>query len=163
MKTTPADKRAFERVNLQPRADGFSLVEVTLSLGIMAFCLTSVFSLLPIGISSNQDSITQTRAVSVAANVCADVRAIPLNLTTSPRCQVDTSTKGTRTLYFSEVGDNFRTEMDATSRYRADISVTPGMGQAATWVSVVVTWPPKSSTQKPGGGRYEGVTAINRF
>ena len=59
---------------LRSRA-AFSLVEVTLALGVAAFCLVSIFGLLPIGVSTNQASFEQTGAANVASTVAADLRA----------------------------------------------------------------------------------------
>jgi len=41
----------------------FSLVEVALALGIMAFCLVAIIGLIPVGISSQQASAGQMKAV----------------------------------------------------------------------------------------------------
>ena len=47
----------------------FSLVEVTLALGVAAFCLIAVFGLLPVGVNSDQTSIQQTAAASLATSI----------------------------------------------------------------------------------------------
>ena len=140
----------------------FSLVEVTLALGVMAFCMIPVFGLLPVGINSNQTALHQTRAASVAANVCADVRGTLLTLSASPRFSVGVNQTGTTTLYFSEAGDASTTQLAATSYFRADITVTPGTGQNATWLSVSVTWPASSTTTANAAGKYQSTTAVNR-
>ena len=41
-------------------ATAFSLVEVTLALGIAAFCLIAVFGLMPVGVQTNRNAISQT-------------------------------------------------------------------------------------------------------
>lgn len=38
----------------------FSLVEVTLALGVTGFCLIAILGLIPVGISSNQAASEQT-------------------------------------------------------------------------------------------------------
>src|SRR5436190_6127195 len=59
------------------RARAFSLVEVTLALGIAAFCLIAVFGLMPIGVQTNRNATSQTRATNIMAAVVADMRATP--------------------------------------------------------------------------------------
>jgi uncharacterized protein (TIGR02598 family) len=54
---------------------GFSLIEVTIALGIATFCLVALFALLPMGLNQNRDTIEQTIATSIAANIASDIRA----------------------------------------------------------------------------------------
>jgi type II secretory pathway pseudopilin PulG len=57
------------------RAHAFSLVEVTLALGVAAFCLLAVFGLMPIGVRTNRNTTSQTAAANIMAAVIADLRA----------------------------------------------------------------------------------------
>jgi len=59
----------------RPSPSGFSLIEVTIALGIATFCLVALFALLPIGLNTNRDTIEQTIATSIAANIAAEIRA----------------------------------------------------------------------------------------
>src|SRR5438094_8087654 len=61
----------------------FSLVEVTLALGIAAFCLIAVFGLIPVGVQTNRNATSQTAATNIMAAVVADLRATPKPNTTS--------------------------------------------------------------------------------
>ena len=63
-------------------SSAFSLVEVTLALGIAAFCLIAVFGLIPIAVQTNRNATSQTAATNIMAAVVADLRATPL--TTPP-------------------------------------------------------------------------------
>ena len=54
---------------------GFSLIEVTLAIGIAAFCLVTVFALIPVALKTQQASIQQTTANSVASQIVADLSA----------------------------------------------------------------------------------------
>ena len=60
---------------------GFSLVEVTLALGITSFCILAVLGLLPSGTKLSRDAAQSTKANLVAAQVMnflrADVRLPP--------------------------------------------------------------------------------------
>ena len=68
----------------------FSLVEVALALGVAAVSLLVIFSLLPIGLQTNQRSIEQTVSADILSAVAADLRATPV---TSPRGGATTSTQ----------------------------------------------------------------------
>src|SRR5207247_3042045 len=82
----------------------FSLVEVTLALGVGAFCLIAVFGLLPVGVQTNQRATSQTAATSIMANVIADLRSTPKppSINTSVQYQVRFGTS--KTLYFDSSG-----------------------------------------------------------
>src|SRR5262249_17059357 len=56
-------------------AVAFSLVEVTLALGITAFCLLTVFALLPVALKTQQASIQQTTANTIISQIVADLGA----------------------------------------------------------------------------------------
>ena len=53
----------------------FSLVEVTLAIGIAAFCLITVIGLIPLGVQVNRNATSQTSATNIMAAVVGDVRA----------------------------------------------------------------------------------------
>src|ERR1700737_1955387 len=61
----------------------FSLVEVTLALGVAAFCLIAILGLLPAGLNTNQTSTRQTTANGILSSIVADLRATPTTSTTS--------------------------------------------------------------------------------
>src|ERR1700674_3846005 len=96
---------------------GFSLVEVTLALGVAAFCLIALFGLLPLGVQTNQSSISQTAAASVLSSVVADLRATPKTSLTSPQYDI---TFGTAKLLYFDGEGRAVTPMDpsATPTYR---------------------------------------------
>ena len=138
---------------------GFSLVEVTLALGLTAFCLVAIFSLLPIGIASNQAAIEQTIANGILSAVTADLRA------TSPTSPPGQATKTGQfsipipanpvqaggpdtTLYFTSDG---KLSDLKSARQRVTISFPTNIppnsdatksAKAATFVSLKVSWPP---------------------
>jgi type II secretory pathway pseudopilin PulG len=53
----------------------FSLVEVTLALGVAAFCLVAVLGLLPTSLRTQQTSIQQTTANQIISTIFSDLRA----------------------------------------------------------------------------------------
>jgi type II secretory pathway pseudopilin PulG len=54
---------------------GFSLVEVTLALGVAAICLVTMLGLLPASLKTQQTSIQQTRANQIISQICSILRA----------------------------------------------------------------------------------------
>src|SRR5438105_9667881 len=74
----------------------FSLVEVTLALGIAAFCLIAVFGLMPVGVQTNRNATSQTAATSLMAAVVSDLRATPKANATSTQFALVLGTNATR-------------------------------------------------------------------
>src|SRR2546430_17709709 len=97
----------------QRRCDwSFSLVEVTLALGVAAVSLLVIFSLLPIGLQTNQRSIEQTASVDILSAVAADLRAAPRGgATTSTQFGINVpagGSTGSTTLFFNCAGQALR-------------------------------------------------------
>src|SRR5207248_10414692 len=94
------------------RVHAFSLVEVTLAIGVAAFCLLAVFGLVPIGVQTNRNATSQTAAANIMAAVIADVRtaakATP-SATPSPLYHINVPARGDsdtdpQTRYFDGTG-----------------------------------------------------------
>ena len=58
-------------------SSGFSLVEVTVAIGIFAFAAVGILGLLPAALKLRSDSAQETRAVMIAEEMFASVRAAP--------------------------------------------------------------------------------------
>ena len=86
-------------------AAAFSLIEVTLALGIAAFCLIAVLGLMPVAVLTNRNATSRTAATNIMAAVVADLRAIPSTKTTSAQFNIVFGTP--KTLYF-DAQDSFR-------------------------------------------------------
>lgn len=143
---------------------GFSLVEVTLALGVTAFCLLALFGLLPLGLQANQNSISQTAAASVLSSVIADLRATSKTSLTSS--QYDITFGATKSLYFDDEGRVVTpTDPNATPRYRVTISfpASPSGSFAPTFVSLKLSWPAlvDPATTTPAGF-VETFAALDR-
>src|SRR5437660_1415580 len=102
---------------------GFSLVEVTLALGVAAFCLIALLGLLPLGMQTNQSAVSQTAAASILSSLVADLRATARSNPTSPQYDI---TFGTAKLLY--VDDQGRV-------------VTPANPNAAPRFRVMITFP----------------------
>jgi uncharacterized protein (TIGR02598 family) len=146
------------------RAVGFSLVEVTLALGIATFCLIALFGLLPLGVQTNQSSISQTAAASVLLSVVADLRATPKTDLMSQQFAITFGTA--KILYFDGEGRAVAsTDASATPRCRVTTAFPPSPAGpfAPTFVSLKVSWPAlvDPATTTPAGS-VETFTALDR-
>lgn len=60
---------------------GFSLVEVVLALGVIAFAIVGIMGLLPVAMRAGQESQRETRAALIARSIYADLQTSdPTNL-----------------------------------------------------------------------------------
>jgi len=132
----------------------FSLVEVTMALGIAAFAMVGIFQLLPIGLISNLASTQQTAATNIDLAIISDLRQVPTvnsiaaNPTlksTSPRFGIDVastySSASPKTIYFDEAG--MPLPSSAGARSRATIILNqPATGlRTATIGNILISWP----------------------
>jgi len=142
----------------------FTLIEVTLAIGVVAFCLLTIFGLIPVGLRTNKAAVQQTAANGILSAVIADLRATPSTLplgsgTTSQEFGIsipaNTVISGT-TLYFAGSGQFTQTLIltgSAQSEYLLTANFLPsGSGsRAATFVNLEVSWPAESGTANPEG------------
>jgi uncharacterized protein (TIGR02598 family) len=130
--------------------NSFSLVEVTVALGVTAFCLVAVFGLLPVGLKANQNSISQTAAASILSAVIADMRATPKSASSSVQFGITFGTE--TTLYFDNEG-KLSSSLGPNSRYQLKIRFpSNGSGTtAATFADLKVTWPAAAAPENALG------------
>ena len=155
----------------------FSLVEVTLALGIAAFCLIAVFGLIPVGVQTNRNATSQTAATNIAALVVADLRAAQ-TASNSPLFCIDLGNRTPRRLYFDSQGQcslNLQGSIPCTSpcisigtsvniqpRYQVNVTFPPSTGNL-TYANLKVTWPAAvdPATITPAGS-VEMFAALDR-
>lgn len=153
---------------------GFSLVEVTLAMGVAAFCLTSLCALLPMGLTSNQDAFEQTTAANITSAIASDLNCAPLASGISPRFGISIPAAGASvsgTSIFLATDGSVVTSGTAVSRYRATVSLSPPQAassqpfqRTATAVRIQITWPASADPSTGAGaiGSYEANTTLNR-
>jgi uncharacterized protein (TIGR02598 family) len=151
----------------------FSLVEVTLALGIAAFCLIAVFGLMPVGVQTSRNATSQTRATNIIAAVVADLRTTtetPGTWTgTSPQFCIPLGTS--RTLYFDSEG-RCSSDLGGTTspcgvalvpplqaRYQVNVTF-PSTGNL-TYADLKATWPAAATTANASGS-VEMFAALDR-
>src|SRR5437868_4282080 len=110
------------------RFPGFSLVEITLALGVASFCLLGIFALFPTSLRTNQITIQQTADTSLARAIAADLQVTPKSLSNSPRYGITIPATGsaTHTIFLQEDGTAGAQDQDAVAsqnpKYRATIT-----------------------------------------
>jgi type II secretory pathway pseudopilin PulG len=175
-------------MKLRKTADtAFTLVEVTLALGVAGFCLSALLGLLSLGVTSNQSSSEQTVSSAIAKAVMADLRATPSGAQSSPRFGFNVPAGGAlittgsaaaygnpQTLFLrqdsspSTSGTVGGAAVAGQSRYRVTVAFYPAANQlTAAGVRILVTWPAladRTTTTWPVNftGSYEVLTALDR-
>jgi type II secretory pathway pseudopilin PulG len=162
------------------RVHAFSLVEVTLAMGVAAFCLLAVFGLMPIGVQTNRNATSQTRATNIMAAVIADLRATPKTGgtwtgTSSQFCIALPPAITPIILYFDSEGRCSNDLVGSTSpcgvawvppiHPRYQMNITFPLMDNLTYADLRVTWPPTvvqtSPTPVPSGS-VEMFAAFDR-
>jgi type II secretory pathway pseudopilin PulG len=160
------------------RVHAFSLVELTLALGIASICLIAAFGLMPVGVQTNRNATSQTRATNIMAAVIADLRATPPTIppggpTTSLQygIPIPANPVGAAVseppLFFAEDG-TFSTSIQAQSRYQLNVTFRPTSSNPngsnthlPTVADIKTTWPAAATTGNASGSA-EMVAAFDR-
>ena len=143
---------------------GFSLVELTLALGIGGFCLMALLSLLPLGMETNRIASSQTAAASIISSIVADLRSIPPSSLTSSQYNITLGTA--KVLYIDDEGRPVSlTDPNAAPRYRIAITFPPNpVGPfGSTFVSLRISWPALGDPAATATGKLETFFAVNRY
>ena len=156
----------------QESTSAFSLVEVTLALGVAAFCLIAVFGLLPVGVQTNRNATSQTAATSLLASVIADLRATPKPPAVNTSSQYKIVFGTSKTLYCDGLGRcsidlNGSTKPDG-SAWSPNLSTCYQLNITFPWNSGLaygadlnVTWP-AAATLANASGSTEMFAAFDR-
>ena len=170
--------------------EAFSLVEVTLALGVAAVALIAIFGLLVTGTQTNYTAVEQSASTDILTAVAADLRATAKTIpagspTPSPQFKIaipGNPVTGTITLnpiFFSSDGQCASTldgsvKCDGTSanpplrvRYRLTVSFLrndPGTTPAktATLVDLKMTWPAATTVTAANTSAAEAFLALDR-
>jgi type II secretory pathway pseudopilin PulG len=170
------------------RTAGFSLVEVTLALGVAALSLLVLMGLLPAGVKTQQSSIQQTTSNQIISQIYsflrADVRLPPgqyKQVCPDPPdpnqpCQWDNLHGHWRnvatpdTLYFTngakQTGNISQSPPPADAVFRAKITYRAPPSETTSLAAIRVSWPapvdPDDPTTGVPAGSVTAEIAINR-
>jgi hypothetical protein len=164
-----------------PGSAAFSLVEVTLALGVAAFCLITLLALLPSALLTQQASIQQTTANAIMTEILGDLRA-DVRLPPGQVSKEQDSGFGLHghwalvrdpdTLFFTNNGTWTGTLAQGDPPapagppdpvFRAKITYLFPPNASTSIAKIVVTWPAQviPTTAKPVG-KVETFVAVNR-
>ena len=143
------------------RIAAFSLVEVTLALGVAGFCLLAILGLLQTGLTSEKVTVGQTAAAGILSAVYSDLASTPSTNTTSTNFSIALNTTNAQTVYFSEAGWTNKVGQAAATDSRYRLSVFESTNASPTPVRILVTWPAAADPTNASGSA-EVVTALNR-
>jgi uncharacterized protein (TIGR02598 family) len=155
------------------RRDGdchaFSLVEVTLALGVAAFCLIAVLGLLPVGLKIQSSGINQTAANSIISEIISDLSAAARLPPGQASKQFSLHNRWDPTpdfLYFTnegqQAGNTNQQNPPADAVFRATITYIQATAQTSTLANIKVTWPAAQSDLTKVSGSAETLAAIDR-
>jgi uncharacterized protein (TIGR02598 family) len=153
----------------------FSLVEVTLALGVASFCLVAVLGLLPTALKTQQASAQQTIANGVITEILADLRA-DVRLPPGQASKEQSSGLGLHghwaqvatpdTLYFTNQGKMTGTingSPPADAVLRAKITYLFPPNSSTCVATIVVSWPaPVDPATAVPAGSVQAFIAVNR-
>ncbi len=153
--------------------EGFSLVEVTLALAIVVFCLTALTGLLWVGLSANATASGQSAASNILSAVVSDLRATPTTSTKSllygitlPTSPVTAATPVS--LYVTADGATVTTAQNPSTYLLTVTFLPPGSAAAsgarsriATFADLKVSWPAAAAATN-AKGTAETFVAIDR-
>jgi uncharacterized protein (TIGR02598 family) len=137
----------------------FSLIEVTLAVGVAAFCLIVVFGLMPVGVQTNRNAASQTTATNIIAAVIADLRATPTTSATSSQFGITFGTNPPP-IYFDGAGQ-FTTAVGPNSRYQLNITWNASAPTGLKYADFNLTWPAAATPANASGG-VEMFAAFDR-
>jgi type II secretory pathway component PulJ len=155
----------------------FSLAEVVLALGVAALALVAVMGMLPVGLKTNQASVSQTKANAVMSQAIdflrADVRLPPGQV---KKAQGDwTNLNGhwqsvavPDTLFFTNdgkqngYGSGSAPAAPADAVFRATITYLFPPTATTSIAKITVSWPAVQSDLTKVAGSIEMFAAVNR-
>jgi len=158
------------------KTSAFSLVEVTLALGVASFCLVAVLGLLPTALKTQQASTGQTIANQVMTVILADLRA-DVRLPPGQASKEQASGLGLHghwaqvatpdTLYFTNQGKMTGTinasPQPADAALRAKITYLFPPNSSTCVATILVSWPaPVDPATVVPAGSVQAFIAVNR-
>lgn len=163
-------------LSVSPVVKAFSLVEVVLAIGVVAFAVVGIVGLLPVGLTANRDSTQQTEAANIACLIESDIRSTPntvnsdgSNYSSSEGSKIYGITFNGRDaseteLFVDDLGNARNTQGNLTAqtgRFRATIRFGATAGRNAIPLSILITWPAQIDALL-APGRFEVATSLDR-
>jgi type II secretory pathway pseudopilin PulG len=159
-----------------PETAAFSLVEVTLALGVAAFALLAILGMLPTSLKTQKASVQQTAANSIISQIVGKLRA-DARVPPGQENRDDSNwylhphhngpwDPTPDVLFFTNDGKSVGSTITITSVYRATIQYIFPPTDTTALADITVSWPPQVDPTDPATGVIAGkvttFVAINR-
>jgi uncharacterized protein (TIGR02598 family) len=139
------------------KSAGFSLVEVVVAIGILAFAIVAVIGLLSVGLKSGREAMSSVEAAH-AASVLMSSWQTTTNAQVPQLPSLTNSVSGwaSNSFYVSDAG--LPVVQPADAAFRVEVQVDQALpGEIAATVSLRFHWPSQSTN---AAGFFDVVTAI---
>lgn len=149
------------------RRSAFSLVEITLALGVAAFALLALLGLLATGSQVTRAATQQSASSNILTAIAADLRATPAGTSTSTQFGIaipPNPVNGTSsvTVFVNSAGQA-STSLNADSRFRLVATFLPNTGgRTATRADLRVTVPAAADPTNINTDAAEMFVALDR-
>lgn len=144
---------------------GFSLIEVTLAVGIIGVCVATMQGLVPIGIKAARIATEETASTTMLAAVATDLRCSASGSNVSSRYGIsmpDSGQASSTNLFLMEDGTLASSPTNARFAVAIALSNSPSTTVTSlTTAKIKVYWPPSASIDHAQGS-VETLTAFNR-
>lgn len=144
------------------RSPGFSLVEVTLALGVVGFALVAILALVPVGMKSGGEAIDATHTSLIGQDIQKRVKSSAVSATFTSTSNVN------GTWFYDHDGVFVGTSTSSTAFYRADTTIYKDWGANPSPPNIDATllrpvtaqlrWPVNTSTGTPLGSNSTSFT-----
>lgn len=154
----------------------FSIVELVLAIGVVAFALIATLGMLPVATKTQQASVEQTKANAIISYIVGDLRAdvrLPPGL--ASKAQGDWSLLHGHwrnvavpdTMYFTNDCQEIQGSLDqgtapANAVFRATVTYMKPPDVTTSIAQIVVSWPAAQSDLTKVSGSIEFFAAVNR-
>ena len=141
----------------QPNA--FSLIEVTMALGILTTGIAMMITLLPVGLSTNKQSANETMATGILSAVVADLRYTEVDPTSGTNTSkiYQLSYDNDSTIFTDEFGS---VTAQNKARYRIFSSLSPDGNFSEG--NLIISWPAGQSDPALAEGKLELYLLLDR-
>jgi uncharacterized protein (TIGR02598 family) len=152
------------RVQRAAVEDAFSLVEVTIAIGIAAFCMISIIGLLPAGARANRESLKTTEAAAIIEGVFADLRSTPSG-SNSLIYGINPDVTQVTTRFLDRAGQMFDSDRQELDEVSADLRMILTVGAppngviASSFIKAELIWPPGVANSPH---KFEAFTMMDR-
>lgn len=134
-----------------PRSQAFSLVEVTLALGIISFGLIAIMGLVPKGLGIVKESADEAAALNILSAVSSDLQCVGSNTTASVSYQIPVQSVNSGKGYFDSDGNwlgnsaTVSSDVPSDAVYALSWTIQARSLQSPPAAFLSISWPAKAT------------------